>query len=225
MIVLGIETSTPVCSIGVADGLGGTWETSVVDRHVHSDLIVTLIRQTVEAAGIGVERLESVAVSSGPGSFTGLRIGMSTAKGLCKALNVPIVAVPTFEAVACAVFDADGRVDRVMVAVDAKRDDFYIALLERAGGTCRPMAQTAVVPLAELRSVLGNVRVLCTDRPAQLLEHFGDQVTVLEMQQFLSGARIAQLGRERAVKGQVNDVVSVEPLYLKDFVVRQPSDR
>ena len=222
MIVLGIETSSPVCSIGLVDDRGRTWETAVEDRHVHSDSIVGLIGQTIAKADLALEALQGVAISAGPGSFTGLRIGMSAAKGLCKALNIPIVAVSTFEAVAGGVLAAHPESDRVMVAVDAKRDDFYIMMFERKNEKCRPLGEAAVIGRSALRAVLGDVRLICTDRAAEMGEYLGGGTTVVEMRQVLSGARIALRGQERALKGLWDDVVSLEPLYLKDFIVRQP---
>jgi len=220
MIVLGIETSSPACSIGVVDGKGGRWVSSLVDQHVHSDMIVTLIRRALESAHLGLDKLESVAVSAGPGSFTGLRIGMSAAKGLCRALSIPLVAVPTFEAVACEAFDRNSTAPAVMVAVDAKRDDFYIALFAREANGCRAIAPAAVVAFSEIRPALGPVHLICTDRADRLQKHLGPEITVMAIEQFLSGARVAALGREAALRGHVSDIMTIEPLYLKDFVVR-----
>lgn len=223
MTVLGIETSTRVCSVGLADDGGIVQESSAVDRHIHSDMIVGLMEQTMRASQCALTDLGAVAVSLGPGSFTGLRIGMSAAKGLCRALGLPIVAVPTFEAVACAVFDAHADQERVMVAVDAKRDDLYITMFERTRDGCRPLGETEIIPAVTLRSVLGSARLLCTDHPAAVPEALDVELAVLDLHRFVSGARIASLGRSRALQGLFGDVESLEPLYLKDFVVRQPS--
>jgi len=221
--VLGIETSTKICSVGLADSRGIVAENSAEDRHVHSDMIVSLIERTMRRAETELAQLEAVAVSVGPGSFTGLRIGMSAAKGLCRALELPLVAVPTFEAVACAVFDAHPEQARVMVAVDAKRDDLYITLFEKTGAGCRPLGETAIIPALKLRSMLGSTRLLCTDQGASAMEPPGAELTVLDLHRFVSGARVAFSGRLRARQGLFSDVESLEPLYLKDFVVRRPS--
>lgn len=223
MKVLGIETSTKVCSVGLADGHSLCAESSAEDRHVHSDMIVSLIEQTMRTSGLALPELEAVAVSVGPGSFTGLRIGMSAAKGLCKALRLPLVAVPTFEAVACAVFDAHRREGRVMVAVDAKRDDLYITLFERAGEDCRPVGETEIIPTSKLRSALGSTRLVCIDRVAMATESTDAELAVLDLHRFVSGARVAMRGRARLLQGLFSDVGTLEPLYLKDFVVRQHS--
>ncbi len=221
MNVLGIESSSPVCSIGLVDGQGRTWENSVVDRHVHSDRMVGLIEQTIATAGLQMAHIDAVAISLGPGSFTGLRIGMSTAKGLCTARNLQIVGVPTFEAIGAGILESVRGAQRVMVVVDAKRDDFYIMKLERAGDGSRPLGEAAVVPARAIRSMAEGVDVVCTDRTEELREILGTQLTIVKMQQFISGARVAVLGQKRAAAGQRDSVESLEPLYLKDFIVRQ----
>jgi len=220
--VLGIETSTKVCSVALVDGRGVCAESSAEDRHVHSDMIVSLIEQTMRSSGVALPEVEAVAVSVGPGSFTGLRIGMSAAKGLCKALTIPLVAVPTFEAVASAVFDAHPHEKRVMVAVDAKRDDLYITMFEKAGEACRILGETEIIPASKLRSALGSTRLVCTDRAALATGSPGAELAVLDYLRFVSGARVARRGRARLLQGLFSDVGTLEPLYLKDFVVRQP---
>lgn len=223
MKVLGIETSTKICSVGIADIRGVVAESSAEDRHVHSDMIVSLIEQTMRASALALSELEAVAVSVGPGSFTGLRIGMSAAKGLCRALKLPLVAVPTFEAVACAVFDAHRQQERVMVAVDAKRDDLYITMFEKTGEGCRPLGETVIIPSSKLRSMLSSTRLVCTDQGALVPESPGADLVMLDLHRFVSGGRVAARGCARALQGLFSDVESLEPLYLKDFVVRQPS--
>jgi tRNA threonylcarbamoyladenosine biosynthesis protein TsaB len=221
MIVLGIETSTQVCSIGLVDGQGGRWETSIVDRHIHSEKLVTLLERTMAAAALERTSLGAIAISIGPGSFTGLRIGLSAAKGLCKALGAPIVAVSTFEAVATGVFDEKTGAERVMVAVDAKGDDFYITVFERVGDSCRALSKTAIVPLNSARSVLAETRLVCTDRIDRVRDCFGPKTEVLDIHRYCSGARVAAWGRGLALQGRWSNVATLEPFYMKDFVVRQ----
>ncbi len=100
MIILGLETSTAVCSVGLfRDGLPEI-ERSIRESHIHSEKLLSLVQEVIQAAGVSLDRVDAIAISIGPGSFTGLRIGLSTAKGLSFALDKPIVAVATFEAMA-----------------------------------------------------------------------------------------------------------------------------
>ena len=103
MIVLGIETSTEVCAVGLANDDGAYAERALVESHIHSEKLLTLITEILEQQHTQLSELDAISVSIGPGSFTGLRIGLSTAKGLCFALGKPLVIVPTLEAMAMAV--------------------------------------------------------------------------------------------------------------------------
>jgi tRNA threonylcarbamoyladenosine biosynthesis protein TsaB len=115
MTVLGIETSTAVCSVGLANDSGSCTEQSLVESHIHSEKLLTLVRGVCEDQKFALSQLDSVAISIGPGSFTGLRIGLSTAKGICYSLGIPLIAVPAFEAIADAVFACHPKFDRVVV--------------------------------------------------------------------------------------------------------------
>ncbi|MEX0737393.1 MAG: tRNA (adenosine(37)-N6)-threonylcarbamoyltransferase complex dimerization subunit type 1 TsaB, partial [Bacteroidota bacterium] len=79
---------------------GGEYvERSLVESHIHSEKLLTLVQEVLAEAGVSLHQIDAVAVSLGPGSFTGLRIGLSTAKGLSYSLDRPLIAVPTFEAI------------------------------------------------------------------------------------------------------------------------------
>lgn len=99
MNLLGIETSTAACGVAVVSDGGMNVERSIVEAHIHSEKLLTLVRTVLGEAKIGLNEIDAVAVSIGPGSFTGLRIGLSSAKGLCYALEKPLLTVPTFDAI------------------------------------------------------------------------------------------------------------------------------
>ncbi len=131
MTVLGIETSTAVCSVGLVNESGMRIERSLVESHIHSEKLLTLIQDVCEDQKMALSKLDGVAISIGPGSFTGLRIGLSTAKGLCYVLGKPLVAVPTFEAIATCVCMSHPGCVRVIVCVDAKQGDYYFCVYEK----------------------------------------------------------------------------------------------
>jgi tRNA threonylcarbamoyladenosine biosynthesis protein TsaB len=93
--ILCIETATPVCSVAVS--VDGEQHSLVTERgaNLHASKLTIIIQQVLDEAGLTLKKLDGVAVSKGPGSYTGLRVGVSTAKGLCYALNIPLVAVGT----------------------------------------------------------------------------------------------------------------------------------
>src|SRR5258706_14324961 len=100
MKILGIESATVVCAAAIIENGCVRSERTLIAPRIHSEKIISLIDESLDDANITPTELEGVAVSIGPGSFTGLRIGLSVAKGLAYALDKPIVAVPTLEALA-----------------------------------------------------------------------------------------------------------------------------
>src|ERR1700739_4792357 len=99
-MILQIETAAAACSVALASKGEILAEKQVSGRGVHAELITLFIEEVIASAGIKYEELDAIAVSSGPGSYTGLRIGISTAKGLCFALEKPLIAIETLEAMA-----------------------------------------------------------------------------------------------------------------------------
>lgn len=130
--ILLIETATSVCSVAVArDGrVLHLIETSEADRH--ASLITVFIRQCLDAAGMEPQQLNAVAVSAGPGSYTGLRVGVSAAKGLCYGLGIPLIAVDTLKALAsaCRKKSSAGSDDLIVPMIDARRQEVWTAVYE-----------------------------------------------------------------------------------------------
>jgi len=130
--ILLIETTTSVCSVAVA-GNGRVLhlaETTDADRH--ASLITVFIRQCLEGAGLEPRQLHAVAVSAGPGSYTGLRVGISAAKGLCYALSIPLIAVDTLQALAWACRNQNPTDGNSLIApmIDARRQEVWTAVFE-----------------------------------------------------------------------------------------------
>lgn len=146
MIVLGIETATAACGVALvsADGLLGTIQ--VATRLVHSERLLPMIETLFAESGVTRADLQGVAVSQGPGSFTGLRIGVATAKAIALALGLPVVGVPTLAALAA---NAGPAADLVWPAIVAKRDEVYGAVY-KGGEQPQLLGEPWACPPAEL---------------------------------------------------------------------------
>ena len=158
MIVLGIDTSTQVCSVAIADGDRVIAETSSIGRG--SDLLVMIDAVCVGAA-IGAHDLEAVAIGAGPGSFTGLRIGMATAKGIAFAAKCPLWAVSSLAALAHVqlVADPDGIVVGVL---DARRGEVYAGAYRRDADRTIAVGSERVLPPAQVETISTGPRVRYT---------------------------------------------------------------
>jgi tRNA threonylcarbamoyladenosine biosynthesis protein TsaB len=213
LIVLGIETSTEVCAVGLANDHGAFAECALVESHIHSEKLLTLIAEVLQQHHRNMRELDAIAVSIGPGSFTGLRIGLSTAKGLCFALQKPMITVPTFEAMAMSVYAVHQEISRVFVCLDAKQGDNYIGGYEKKGDSPIEWLPLSMVKKSRADELLDRNDVfIITDRK----DVKKTQANALE---YAKGNMVAFCGIGRAHKKIFSDITSMEPMYLKDFVV------
>lgn len=130
-LILNLEAATDVCSVCISKGEEVLSLKEAAGSNAHSKVITMLIEECLHKAGLGLNELNAVAVSSGPGSYTSLRVGISTAKGICYALGIPLVAVDTLQALALAAYRKE-RDDTALYCpmIDARRMEVYCALFD-----------------------------------------------------------------------------------------------
>ncbi|MBN1396948.1 MAG: tRNA (adenosine(37)-N6)-threonylcarbamoyltransferase complex dimerization subunit type 1 TsaB [Bacteroidetes bacterium] len=221
MKVLGIETSTAVCSAGLADESGPIAEHSIVESHIHSEKLLTLISELCEEKKIELQQLDGVAVSIGPGSFTGLRIGLSTAKGLCYAVGKPLIAVPAFESAAEAFFISHPKIKRVAVIADAKQGDYYMGGYEKTNGKISDFYPVRVGNLDENIFAGTAETAVITDRTDEIKKNADKCGVIDNILSYCRGDIVARIAIEKLKNGIENAPEDLEPMYLKDFIVRK----
>jgi tRNA threonylcarbamoyladenosine biosynthesis protein TsaB len=156
MLVLGLDTCLNACSVAVVDGARVLAQASEPMMRGHQERLAPLAREMAKVAGVGFDRLERIAVTVGPGSFTGLRVGVAFAKGLASALAIPAVGVGTLEALAAGVGGLAAAV------IDARREQVYLQVFE-AG---EPLMAPEVLPLGTAATRLAE---LAMGRPLTLV--------------------------------------------------------
>ena len=226
MTVLGIETATMLCGTAIVRDGEVIAETQLSAPQIHSERLLFLVDELLRTSGIPLKELDGIACSIGPGSFTGLRIGLSVAKGLAYASDLPLAAVPTLEALA---FRAvrDGRLmpgGRVLAALDARRDEVFTALYSWNGtalGAVIPATALSVSALLE-QLVAGAPIVLTGDGSAKVAagaaaHRSGLFAMPAAGQELCSPAAVALLGERRLRSGLEADLESLEPEYGKEF--------
>lgn len=224
-LILCIETGTDICSVGLArDGEIISLRESDEGRD-HAKRVAMFVDELLRETDVRPEELDAVAVGKGPGSYTGLRIGVSFAKGLCYGLDIPLVAVGSldaltevaredFEAGILGVESLDGK--WLCPMVDARRMEVYTQVFSSGGEPCSEVWAEIVEErsLAEWREkgqliIFGNGAAKCR-------EVLSDAVYV----DVVPSARgLAHLAEEQLQRGQTEDIAYFEPFYLKDFVV------
>ena len=231
MNLLALETATDVCSVALWRRESVVCELTLNRPRAHAENIVPLISDALAYGGIEPADVEVVAVSAGPGSYTGLRIGASTAKGFAAAVDASLVAVPSLTALAESVRGAAAEGDVIVAAFDARRDEVFAAAF-RSGrsSSLTSLLPTSAVRTAEAAEWLGppSARILLVGDGAEkmrsALTDAGWAADLLPPAVFHPRAgTVAVLGARLFAAGETVDVGDFEPRYLKDFVAKRPT--
>ncbi len=154
MLTLGIETAADTCAVALLDGSNPLVELAILTPRSHATRLAPLIREALAHAGAQPADLDVIAVSAGPGSYTGLRIGLSTAKGLCLASGAALAAVPTLDALADAALMPAEDGDGVVVAARSRRGEIYGAAFDVRDHELVTTRDSAPVAFADLEDWL-----------------------------------------------------------------------
>lgn len=147
MKILGIDSSGLVASAAIADEKNIIAEFTVNNKQTHSQTLLPMIEKVVDMSGIELEQIDAIAIAAGPGSFTGLRIGSATAKGIGLALKKPIVSVPTLEGLAYRVSVFDGLICPIM---DARRGQVYTGIYKADGDGLTCLSEQKAVDIHDI---------------------------------------------------------------------------
>jgi len=222
-LILNIETATEVCSVALArDGkLISIRESS--DGFTHAENITVFISEIIQEAGISLKELDAVAVSKGPGSYTGLRIGVSTAKGLCFALEKPLISVPTLEALT---FGAQKRIQILKLQasslfcpmLDARRMEVYCAVYDEKLNEVEKTSAEIITENSFEKYLasgavyfFGNGAAKCKSAITHANANFVDGINA-------SAASMISFSEKFFREKKFEDTAYFEPFYLKDFV-------
>lgn len=224
-LILCIETGTDICSVGIArDGELVSLRESDEGRD-HAKKVGVFVDELLRETGISPDELDAVAVGMGPGSYTGLRIGVSFAKGLCYGLAIPLVAVGSLDAMAAVaiedndagILDVDNWENAVLCPmVDARRMEVYTRLFDAKGNALSDVTAEVVTEqtFADVRRerqlvMFGNGAAKCRE-----VLHDATYINITP-----SARGLARLAEQRLSAGQTEDIAYFEPFYLKDFIV------
>ena len=218
MKILAIETSTLVSSVALATEERVLAELTTATRLTHSETLLPHIEQVMKLAGVERSELTAVAVSIGPGSFTGLRIGLATAKGLAYALNLPLVGVSTLAALAAG-FPLAGSVVGSML--DAQKGNVYLELYRSTPTEQEVIAPVEVLPLEEALArcaAVGSPVMVVGDIAAKKLRgrELPENVYLAPPSHVLPrAAAVAELAKLRLAKGEADSVMDLAPTYIR----------
>jgi tRNA threonylcarbamoyladenosine biosynthesis protein TsaB len=232
MTLLGIETATAVCSVALVKDGAVLAENTVNQRYAHAEKLFGFLDDVLERSGVTLQELQGIAVSIGPGSFTGLRIGLSAAKGLHAATGIPVVPVPTLEALArnCADEVRTAGIGNILAVLDARREEVYWQLfgLTPAGVRATTDVSDALMVRLADRLPAGSWGITGEAREAVATMLIREGVdasrlfVVSEPNARCSAVPVAHCGAELLAGGATCDVDALEPRYIKEFFLRTP---
>ena len=223
--ILNIETSTDVCSVAISDSGQVIFNKEDHSGPNHAVKLGVYVDEALDFLDSHGLPLEAVAVSCGPGSYTGLRIGVSMTKGICYGRGVKLIAVPTLELMAVPVLlgEHPEQEDALIVPMlDARRMEVYAEVLDRALRVVRPI-QADIVDADTYKEYLdqhpvyffGNGAAKCMETINHPNAHLVEGIEPL-------AKNMAPLAEKRFVEGKFEDVAYFVPFYLKDFVAKMP---
>ena len=215
-VILCLETSTTNCSVAIAvDGEIIALQEDNNNKYSHAEKLHSFIDQVLAESGTLKSSLQAIAVSKGPGSYTGLRIGVSAAKGLCFAIDVPLIAIPTLEALA---HQAEVENGCIIPMLDARRLEVYAAVFSSDNNQIREtkaeiLDENSYDDYLKTNKVcfigdgVQKFRALCKHKNAVFIDN-----------KLPSAKQIGALAELKYHKNDFEDVAYFEPYYLKDFI-------
>ena len=227
-IILGIETSTKICSVALSKNNQLLALEEEGGDYSHSEKLTVFIQKVLKRAGLDLKDVDVIAVSKGPGSYTGLRIGVSVAKGLCYSLNKPLIAVDTLQAMArnpSLILPPEEMMRGVLYCpmIDARRMEVYTALYNRENEMVEPITAKIIDENSFSRVLASHKIVFFGDGSAKCKEVLStNSNTIFNEEGFPSAQYINQIAIEKYKRQEFEDVAYFEPYYLKDFIATTP---
>jgi tRNA threonylcarbamoyladenosine biosynthesis protein TsaB len=224
MIVLGFDTSAGACSAAVLGDDGIRAQRRLILARGHAEILMPMLQEVLAEAAVDFTTLDLLAVTTGPGTFTGIRIGLAAARGLALASGLPLLGVTSLEAIAAAVLTAERAGRALLVAIDSRRDDLFVQEFDEDNEPLGPAQAVAAPDLASIAPE-GDILVAgdAAERAVGLLVASGRGATAAREAGPPDAVQVAQLARQRWRPGLRADLP--RPTYLRapDVTVPRPT--
>ncbi len=223
-LILNIETATRVCSVALArDGALISFKETKTERS-HATNITIFIEQLLSEEGLSPKDLDAIAVSKGPGSYTGLRIGVSTSKGLCYALGIPLIAINSLESMVQGYLEKN-KAKNIFICpmIDARRMEVYTAIYDDALNVLKQTSAEIIEKNSFSEQLKSNKMVFIgegADKCRPFLEWHKN--ASFETAGSISATSMVSMAERVYNKKKFEDLAYFEPFYLKDFVAGKP---
>ena len=224
-LILQIETATTVCSVALSENGNVLAYKEIQQRNVHAEVITLFIDEVLRFAGKQYNELSAVAVSCGPGSYTGLRIGISVTKGLCYSLDIPFIAVETLEAMTDGMIAQTAANDMLFCPmIDARRMEVFTAVFGAEGNRIKPTSAEIIDQDSFSDLLQANKILFFGDGSSKCAEVLGANANANIISDFQNSAlHLTKKATEKFINKDFEDTAYFEPYYLKDFIAGKKS--
>ena len=215
--LLALDTTTRNCSVAIfANSDLISIEEKLSDKHSHSEQLNLFISKAIASANISLQQIKAVVLSNGPGSYTGLRIGAATAKGLCYSLGIPLISISTLKSMA---FGIDKKTYKYYCPmIDARRQEVFAAVYDKNNNEVRGV-RADIVDANTYKRFLSEKVLFFGDGASKCQEIIKNNNAYFKTDIFPSAKNMAYLGFSKFKNKIFEDIAYFEPNYLKDFVL------
>ena len=220
--IVHLETSTKACSVALScNGKILKLKESITDAYSHSESLTLYIQEVMTSAGLEMKQLKAVSVTSGPGSYTGLHIGVSTAKGLCYALGIPLIAVDSLVSMASLAMEKYPH-QNLCALIDARRMEVFSAIYSSDLSILKPISADILEDENEYAQF--EPFVYFGDGANKMETHWKNRNCTIDTDIHASAKGQITIAFQKFQNAEFENVAYFEPFYLKDFVSTQKKD-
>ncbi|MCQ2285346.1 MAG: tRNA (adenosine(37)-N6)-threonylcarbamoyltransferase complex dimerization subunit type 1 TsaB [Bacteroidales bacterium] len=217
--ILHIESATEVCSVALSVGTEIVAKEETIDATSHSKNLILFVEKVMRESNTDKKWLDAICFSAGPGSYTGLRIGASTAKGLAYSLDIPLISVPTLESIAAGV-QTNFNDDNVLFCpmIDARRMEVFTMLLDKNLSVIEPISAKIIEKTSFDEVLSQNKVVFCGNGMAKCRELLLSKENALFDETPISAANMVDIALKKYNARDFENTAYFEPFYLKDYI-------
>lgn len=220
-LILSLETTTTNCSVALGrDGKLLALKEHNSKKYSHAEKLHLFIKDVLSEANLSLTDLDAIAVSKGPGSYTGLRIGVSAAKGLCFSLGIPLIAVDTLQLLAEKKSAKIENADFIIPLLDARRMEVYTAVFDHLNEKILP-TEAKILDDTAYAEFLNKGKTVFIGNAVEKLEDIRPHRNAKFIDALPSAREMVDLAEIKHKKSDTEDVAYFEPYYLKDFLIKK----
>jgi tRNA threonylcarbamoyladenosine biosynthesis protein TsaB len=218
MKILAFDTTNFTLSVAILFDKKLIAQKNILENNKHSEMLIPVIEECLNQAGIWYQNLDAIAFTHGPGSFTGIRVGYSCAKALAITTDLPVVAISSLEVIACAYLEKNWECKKILVVNDARLEEFFIQEFVIENGQLKSSFEPMMIKLEELKDFLPNEKFILAGSAKNMIKDDLKNAIIYEQEDFIDAKNIALLAEE---KYSPNHNLKSSALYIREPKISQ----